>query len=224
MNMRPGKISVSMMCAPLTDLGDTLRRFEKNGIEYLHIDVMDGLFVPNYTLGTDYVKHLRKLSPIPLDIHLMVERPEDKLDWFDLQPGELVSVHCESTPHVQRALARIRDRGAVPVLALNPATPLCVLDYLTGDLGAVLVMTVNPGFAGQKMVPAALRKISDLRSRLDAIGREDIAVEADGNVSFENAAKMRKAGCGIFVAGTSSLFTDSMDFDAAAAKLRESIR
>lgn len=212
------------MCAPLTDLRDTLRSFEKNGIEYLHIDVMDGLFVPNFTLGTDYVKNLRKLSPIPLDIHLMVERPEDKLDWFDLQPGEYVSVHYESTVHAQRALARIRDKGALPMLALNPATPLCVLDYLTGDLEAVLVMTVNPGFAGQKMMPSALRKISDLRSRLDAIGREDVGIEADGNVSFENAAKMRKAGCDIFVAGTSSIFSPGTDFDAAAARFREAIR
>jgi len=212
-----------MMCASLTDLKSTLRNFEKNGVEYLHIDVMDGLFVPNFTLGTDYVKNLRKLSPIPLDIHLMVEKPEDKLDWFDLQPGEYVSVHYESTSHAQRALARIRDKGALPMLALNPATPLCVLDYLTCDLGAVLVMTVNPGFAGQKMVPSALRKISDLRSRLDAIGREDIEIEADGNVSFENAAKMRQAGCGIFVAGTSSIFTDKTDLDTAIARFREVI-
>lgn len=215
-----GKISASMMCAGLTDMKNTLHILESNGIEYLHIDIMDGIFVPNYTLGTDYVKSLRKLSPVPLDIHLMIEKPEDKLDWFDIQPGEYVSIHWESTPHVHRALARIREKGALPMLAINPATPVSVVDYLTDDLVGVLVMTVNPGFSGQKMIPQTLKKISDLQHRLIEAGKEDIEIEADGNVSFANAAKMRGAGTDIFVAGTSSIFTDKTDLDTAIKKFR----
>lgn len=212
-----------MMCAGLTDISRCLRIFESNGIEYLHIDIMDGSFVPNYTLGTDYVKRLRKLTAIPLDIHLMIEKPEDKLDWFDIQPGEYVSVHYESTHHVQRAIARIREKGALPMLALNPATPVSVLDYLADDLAAVLVMTVNPGYSGQKLIPQTLRKISDIKNRLKELGKENIEIEADGNVSFENAVKMRAAGTDIFVAGTSSIFTDKTELDAAIKMFRKLI-
>ncbi len=218
-----GKISASMMCAGLTNIENVLKCFEKNGIEYLHIDIMDGSFVPNYTLGTDYVKNLRKISPIPLDIHLMIERPEDKLDWFDIQPGEYVSVHYESTCHVHRAIAKIKEKGAKPMLALNPATPVSVIDYLTDDLSGILVMTVNPGFSGQKLIPQTLGKISDIQIRLNELGREEIEIEADGNVSFVNAEKMRLAGTEIFVAGTSSIFTDKMDLDTAIKKFREVI-
>lgn len=218
-----GKISASMMCAGLTNIENVLKCFEKNGIEYLHIDIMDGSFVPNYTLGTDYVKNLRKISPIPLDIHLMIERPEDKLDWFDIQPGEYVSIHYESTCHVHRAIAKIKEKGAKPMLALNPATPVSVIDYLTDDLSGILVMTVNPGFSGQKMIPQTLGKISDIQIRLNELGREEIEIEADGNVSFGNAGKMRLAGTEIFVAGTSSIFTDKTDLDAAIKKFREVI-
>ncbi|MHB1153428.1 MAG: ribulose-phosphate 3-epimerase [Eubacteriales bacterium] len=218
-----GKISASMMCAGLTNIENVLKCFEKNGIEYLHIDIMDGSFVPNYTLGTDYVKNLRKISPIPLDIHLMIEKPEDKLDWFDIQPGEYVSIHYESTCHVHRAIAKIKEKGAKPMLALNPATPVSVIDYLTDDLSGILIMTVNPGFSGQKLIPQTLGKISDIQIRLNELGREEIEIEADGNVSFVNAEKMRLAGTEIFVAGTSSIFTDKMDLDTAIKKFREVI-
>ncbi|MDD4774570.1 MAG: ribulose-phosphate 3-epimerase [Eubacteriales bacterium] len=218
-----GKISASMMCAGPAETERYLKCFERNGVEYLHIDIMDGCFVPNYTLGTDYVKALRKLSPIPLDIHLMIERPEEKLDWFDIRPGEYVSVHYESTRHVHRAIAKIAEKGARPMLALNPATPLSAIDYLTDDLAAILIMTVNPGFSGQKMIPQTLGKISDLRRRLDEMGRGDIEIEADGNVSFANAQKMRAAGTGIFVAGTSSIFTKETDTDTAIRNFRDVI-
>lgn len=213
-----------MMCAGLFDIEKCIRCFERNDIEYLHIDIMDGSFVPNYTLGTDYIKNLRKITAIPLDIHLMIERPEDKIDWFDIQEGEYVSVHYESTYHAQRAIARIKEKGAKPMLALNPATPVSVIDYLTDDISAILVMTVNPGYSGQKMIPQTLKKISDIKKRLKEAGREDIEIEADGNVSFENAEKMRAAGTDIFVAGTSSIFTGKMDLNTAIQKFREVIR
>lgn len=219
-----GKISPSMMCAGLLDIEKCIKCFEQNKIEYLHIDIMDGAFVPNYTLGTDYIKNLRKITSIPLDIHLMIERPEDKLDWFDIKQGDYVSIHYESTYHVQRAIAKIKEKGAKPMLAINPATPVSVIDYLIDDISAILIMTVNPGYSGQKMIPQTLRKISDIKNRLKEAGREDIEIEADGNVSFENAGKMRSAGTDIFVAGTSSIFTDKTELDTAIKKFREVIK
>lgn len=212
-------LSPSMMCVDYARFADTLRAFEASGVGLLHVDVMDGVFVKNYTLGTDFCRNLRRMCPIPLDLHLMITEPEWKIGWFDVQPGEWVSVHAEATAHLQRALAAVRDAGGIPVCALNPATPLDVLDYVLDDVGAVLLMTVNPGFAGQKLIPAALRKIADCRRYLDERGRPDIRIEVDGNVSFENAVKMRAAGADTFVAGSSSVFSGP-DIAANIEKLR----
>lgn len=201
-------IAPSVMCVPQWDQpGQTLKALQESGVDLLHVDVMDGVFVPNLMLGTDSVRQLRKNSDIPLDIHLMIQHPEEKLGWFDIQPGEYVSIHAESTHHLQRALSRIRDYGAKPMVALNPGTPLCMLEDVLEDVEGVLLMTVNPGFAGQKLVPQTLQKITRLRNMLDAYGMVDVPIEVDGNVSFENAVKMRKAGADIFVCGTSSIFS-----------------
>ena len=222
--MLKGKISPSMMCADIAALPETLQDLKGAGIEYLHIDVMDGVFVPNFTLGTDYVRQLHALTDIPLDIHLMIDRPEGKIGWFDLREGDYVSVHYESTPHIHRALACVRAAGAKAMLAINPGTPLAVLDHLLDDIDAVLVMTVNPGFAGQKLVESGIAKIAALRKRLDESGYAHIEIEVDGNVSFVNAKRMREAGANIFVAGTSSIFTTAIPFGNAVQKLWKNIR
>jgi len=214
-----GEIAPSMMCADFLQLENDIRAFEKLDIEYLHIDVMDGCFVPNYTLGTDYVKNLKKATSIPMDIHLMIERPEDKLGWFDFGEGDYVSFHYEATKHAQRVISEIKKRKAKAMLALNPATPLCVLEDVICDLDAVLIMTVNPGFAGQKLVPQTLDKIKRLRDLYP-----EIEIEVDGNVSFENAVKMREAGADIFVAGSSSVFQTPKDLTANTLRLRDCIR
>lgn len=204
--MLQAKLSPSMMCVDFEHLKETVEEFERSGIEYLHVDIMDGEFVPNFTLGVDFCEKLRRMTSIALDVHLMINRPEDKLDWFKPQPGEYFAVHYESTAHLQRALAKIRSYGAKPMVAINPATPISVLEDILDDLDGVLVMTVNPGFAGQKLVPATLKKISKLRKYLDERGYENIEIEVDGNVSFENAVKMRAEGANIFVGGSSSIF------------------
>lgn len=216
------KISPSMMCADYSDMRKLLDTFKKEEIEYLHIDVMDGVFVKNYTLGTDYCKKLRQMTDIPLDIHLMITEPEWKIDWFDPKPGEYVSVHVEATNHLQRAIAAIKNTGARAMAALNPATPLCMLDYVIEDIDAVLLMTVNPGFAGQKLIPQTIHKITECRKYLDERGFTDVEIEVDGNVSFVNAEKMSRAGANIYVAGSSSVFFGD-DISGNIEKLRGSV-
>lgn len=216
-------ISPSIMCADFLALEKTIRAFEETGIEYIHVDVMDGVFVPNFTLGTDFIKRLKAATAIPLDIHLMIEEPEKKLDWFAFGEGDYVSIHAEATKHLQRALAAIRARGAKPMVAINPATPLTAIEEVLSDVDAVLVMTVNPGFAGQKLIPATLDKIRRLREMLDARGCSDVEIEVDGNVSIENAKLMRAAGANIFVAGTSSVFVKDKGIEASILSLREAI-
>ena len=222
--MLKAKLAPSMMCVNVwDDPAKTLSEFERFGIDYLHIDIMDGHFVPNLTLGTDYVKQLRRRSDIPLDIHLMVEKPESILGWFDIQPGEYVSVHVESTVHLQRALAAIHSLGAKTMAALNPATPLSSIEEVLDDLDAVLLMTVNPGYSGQSLVPQTIGKIRRLRDWLDSRGYGQVEIEVDGNVSFANTVKMRSAGANIFVAGTSSIFFAGDTIESNIAKMRESL-
>jgi len=205
--MLQAKLSPSMMCVDFAKLSETVNSFEEAGIDYLHVDIMDGEFVPNFTLGVDFCNKLRVMTNIPLDIHLMIEKPENKLSWFNPQPGEYIAVHTESTAHLQRALTTIRAHGAKAMAAINPATPISALEDVLDDLDGILVMTVNPGFAGQKLVPSTLHKIKRLRSYLDERGYSGVEIEVDGNVSFDNAVKMRQAGANIFVGGSSSIFS-----------------
>ena len=217
----PG-VSPSMMCADALNLGADAVKLTEAGVQYFHYDIMDGDFVPNFMLGPDVIKAVRKVSAVPADIHLMVKNPERHLHLFDLKPGDMVSVHQESTIHLQRTLAAIRAAGAQAAVALNPATPLCMIEDVLPDLDMVVVMTVNPGFAGQKLVPATLGKITRLRRMLDENGYDNVRIEVDGNVSFENAVKMRAAGADLFVAGTSAVFREG-GIEANMKKLLECI-
>ena len=217
------QISPSVMCVDLVNLAETISEFERQNIEYIHVDIMDGVYVPNCTLGTDFIKQLKKHTTIPMDIHLMIENPESKLDWFEFGEGDYVAIHYETTKHLHKAVAAIRAKGAKPMVAINPATPISVLENILDDVDAVLVMTVNPGFAGQKLIPSTLGKISALRKYLDKNGYENIEIEVDGNVSFENARLMSDAGANIFVAGTSSIFKAEQSMAENTAKLRESV-
>ncbi len=198
-------ISPSLMCADIFRLREIVDGFEAEGIEYLHIDVMDGVFVPNFCLGTDYCRRLKAGTAIPLDLHLMVAQPEKKLDAFPVGPGDIVSVHFESTRRVRDALRAVRDRGAKPFLAINPDTPVETVSDCLAELDGVLLMTVFPGFAGQKMVPGSLERITALRAMLDGAGCEALRIEVDGNVNYEKAPLMRAAGADLFVVGTSSV-------------------
>ena len=203
--MLPAAVSPSLMCADIFNLRYIIDTFKQNRIEYLHIDVMDGQFVPNFCLGTDYCRRMKAGASIPLDIHLMVTEPGEKLKAFPFGPGDIVSVHYESTADVTGALNAVRERGATAFLAIDPDTPETVIAPFLPLIGGVLVMTVYPGFAGQKMVEGSLEKITRTRALLDAAGRPDCRIEVDGNVNEEKAPLMRMAGADIFVVGTSSV-------------------
>ena len=220
--MSTPKIAPSMMCADIFALDKTVRALESAKTELLHIDIMDGAFVPNFALGTDYVKQLKRGTRIPLDLHFMTEQPERHLDAFAFGEGDYVSIHYETAKHLERTLGMVRERGAKALLAINPATPIELAIDLLDAIDGVLVMTVNPGFAGQKMVPHSIDKIRRVRAFLDENGRADAEIEVDGNVSIENAIRMREAGADIFVLGTSAVFCGE-DIEENIKRFRERV-
>lgn len=218
-----GQLSASLMCINFLNAQEDLDAMARAGVEYLHFDIMDGSFVPNYALGPCFLDALRDHTDITYDIHMMVEKPEDKIGYLGIRKGDMVAVHAEATVHLQRLLTQIRALGAHAGVAINPATPASVLECVLEDLDYVVVMTVNPGYAGQKLVPQTLKKITQVREMLDDAGMGEKRIQVDGNVNFPNARKMRDAGADIFVLGTSGLFLKDMGIEAAAAKMRGSI-
>lgn len=203
---KTSEISASMMCSDLIDLKETIKVFEEEGIEHLHIDMMDGNFVPNFGLGVDYVRGLRKLTSIPLDLHLMIKDPEYKLQWIGIQKTDIVSIHYESSFQVQRVLDWLVPFGCKRFLAINPATPVNSLEEVLDYIDGINLLMVNPGFAGQKIVPSTMRKAQKVVELLKREHREDITIEVDGNITPENASKLKGIGANIFVAGTSAIF------------------
>lgn len=211
------------MCLDMGETLEAIKVMEAEEIEYLHIDVMDGVFVPNIMLGINYINQIRNMTKIPLDIHLMIINPEQKMEWFGLQQGDRVAFHVESTIQVNKTIQIIKSKGAIPVIALNPETSLSVLDYILKDIGGILLMTVNPGYAGQAMVEGMLDKLKELRRYLDDKGFPEISIEVDGNVSFENARIMSYVGADLFVAGSSSIFSDKAMISKGIKNLRGAI-
>lgn len=203
-----GKLSASMMCAGLDKLFYFLTEFKEVNLEYLHIDIMDGLFVPNFALGTDYVKSLRRITDISFDYHFLVNNPLEKMTWFDIREGDQVSFHWENNDKIQECIDYLTRLGARKFIAINPETDFHELDEYLSQIDGILIMHTPPGFAGKKLIPKTINKVENLRNHLDSL-KLDLEIESDGNITIEHAEILYKKGSNIFVAGTSSLFMNS---------------
>ena len=195
-----GKIAPSILSADFTRLDEEIKAVEKAGADYIHIDVMDGHFVPNITVGPMIVKAARKATDLPLDVHLMIENPELYIDDFVKAGSDLITVHAETVTHLHRLLGVIRDAGVKAGAALNPATPLSSIAYVLGQLDMVVLMTVNAGFGGQSFIPEVLPKIRELKKMIVQKAME-LDIEVDGGVNVNNIAQVAQAGANVFVAG-----------------------
>lgn len=219
------KISASMMCTDLLHLKETLEIFEREKIDYLHLDVMDGIFVPNFGLGVDYIRSLRELTRIPFDFHLMIMSPEYKYQWLGIRPTDMVSIHYESTHQVQRALDWLDRFGCKKCLAINPATPIYVLEEVLDYIDGINLLTVNPGFAGQKIIRSIFKKAEKLKSFLQERTDKDISIQVDGNISPKNGKLLAAQGAQIFVCGSSSIFRgDITNYKKNISKFRNALK
>ena len=202
-------LSPSILTADFADLRTQLKKLEEGGADFVHLDVMDGSFVPNITFGQPVVRSIAKATSLPLDVHLMIVRPELCLEEFALPQTEFIVVHEEACLHLHRTVQQIKALGKKAGVALNPATPLSTLDYILPDLDMVLLMSVNPGFGGQKFIESSWQKIREL----DALRREKnpaMLIELDGGVSLSNAAALKEAGVDVFVAGNAVFSAEDM--------------
>ena len=210
------KLSPSILSADFSKLGEEIRIADQAGADLIHVDAMDGAFVPNLTYGAPVMKCVRGCSERPFDCHLMIREPDRLIPDFVAAGGDIITVHAEATTHLHRTIQLIRQLGARPSVALNPATPLSVLDYVLEDLDMVVLMSVNPGFGGQKYIPAVTRKITELRKMCDARGL-DMDIEMDGGVDLQNAAMLIEAGANVLVSG-SKIFSGDIAANVRAFK------
>lgn len=194
-------IAPSILSADFARLGEEIREAEKAGADFIHVDVMDGHFVPNLTLGPLVVQAIRPITKLPLDVHLMIENPDAYIPAFAKAGADYLTVHVEACPHLHRTLDFIRENGAKPGVVLNPATPLHTIEYVLEQVEMVLLMTVNPGFGGQKYIPGVTAKIRALRDMLDARGLASVLIEVDGGVNAQTARLVAEAGAQVLVAG-----------------------
>lgn len=212
------RVAPSLLSADFGRLAEEVRAVERAGADWVHLDVMDGRFVPNLTIGPQVVEAVRRATRLPLDVHLMIAEPERYLADFARAGADWISVHAEACPHLHRTLEQIRQLGVKPAVALNPATSLCALEEVLGQVEMVLLMSVNPGFGGQRFIPAVGEKVRRLRARLGELGLGRVEVEVDGGVNAETAKVLVGAGASVLVAG-SHVF-GSADYAAAIRSLR----
>jgi ribulose-phosphate 3-epimerase len=213
----PIRIAPSILSADFGRLAEEVRAVEAAGADVIHVDVMDGRFVPNITIGPLVVEAVRKVTKLPIDTHLMIVEPERYVEAFAKAGSDLVSVHAEVSPHLHRTLQAIRAAGARPAVALNPSTPLSAVEWVLADCEMVLVMTVNPGFGGQRYIEAGTRKVAELRALADRVNPA-LEIEVDGGVKPETAAAVAAAGANVLVAGTAVF--GQPDYRAAIAAIR----
>lgn len=195
------KISPSILSADFANLERDIRIVEEGGADYIHVDVMDGHFVPNITLGPNIVSAIRPVTKLPLDCHLMIENSEKYIEDFAKAGADIITVHVESTPHIHRAIQMIKNVGVRAGVVLNPGTPVAAVEYVLSECDMVLVMTVNPGFGGQSFIPETLKKIEKLKQLKEA-NHYHYEIEVDGGIVPETAKQCKQAGADVFVAGS----------------------
>ncbi len=219
MSARPVRIAPSILAADFGRLAEEVRAVEEAGADWIHVDVMDGHFVPNLTIGPVVVEAVRAATRLPLDVHLMIEEPERSLESYIAAGAATIGVHVETCPHLHRTLGQIREAGARASVVLNPATPAGAIEPVLGDVDQVLVMTVNPGFGGQKFIESGLEKLARIRRWIE---ERDLAVdlEVDGGIGPGTAGRAVRAGANVLVAGTAIFRTPSYA-DAIAALRKE---
>ena len=216
------KLAPSILSADFSRLGEQVAEVTKAGADYIHVDVMDGRFVPNITVGAPVVAAIRKWTDIPLDVHLMIEAPESQVDQFASAGADIITVHIEACPHIHRVVQQIKGLGVKAGVSLNPATPITTLNEILSSLDLVLVMTVNPGFSGQTFIEATLEKIASLRDELDRRGLA-AELEVDGGINAEVAPRVVKAGARVLVAGA-AVFDSKQTVKETLEKIRASLR
>jgi len=214
------KIAPSILSADFSRLADEVRAVEKAGADVIHVDVMDGHFVPNITIGPLVVQGLRKLTSLPLDVHLMIENPDRYLEAFAQAGSDWITIHAEVCPHLKRVVKKVRQLNVRPGIVLKPATPLKTLFPVLDEIDLVLIMSVNPGFGGQSFIPSTLKKIERLRKIVDQ-NRYPLEIEVDGGVKVENIREVSAAGGDIFVVGTGIFKTEN--YEETIRKLRQEI-
>ena len=202
-------IAPSLLAADFVRLAEDIARVEAAGADWLHLDIMDGHFVPNLTFGPPIVAAIRKITKLPLDVHLMVTNPAALVDAFAAAGADWLTVHVETEPHLHRLVTHIRELGVRPAVVLNPATPLSSLEEILPEVDMVLVMSVNPGFGGQKFIPSSIDKIRRLKKQIMAVNRE-VLIEVDGGINAANSPLVRKAGADVLVAGSAVFSSDNL--------------
>lgn len=206
-----GKLSISLMCADLLNLKKDIKIYEETNVDYIHVDVMDSKFVPNLTFGPDFVNSIKKITHLPLDIHLLVESPRVIIRSFNITEGDIVTIHAECKESIMENVAFVKQQEARFGLALNPDTTIEEVKKYLPYVDVILLMLIVPGFAGTKMIHGMMEKVDETRAYLDQHGYSNIEISVDGSVSCERASIMRKKGASIFVGGTSGIYQKGKD-------------